>query len=182
MPAQGLSEGAGEVGLAHSGGTDDKHVLVTRGEVAGKERPPDGAVKAAGRSELDVFRAGGQTELGFSKKPRQHRISPVGPLGIDQEAETLLEGKGGRFRTFHLGGKRLGHAPKPQFAQTVKSRLAQHLTCLLGVVFGTAHVLVEENDSAIGLRTLRHWRPLQAAGKDVLHASEGEGSGLHGSR
>ena len=93
QPAQGLSEGAGEVGLAHPGGTDDKYVLVTRGEVAGKERPPDGAVKAAGRSELDVFWTGGQTELGLSKKPRKHRISPVGPPDIDRETECVRQPK-----------------------------------------------------------------------------------------
>ena len=55
-----MTKRAGQIGLPHPGGADDEHVLVMEREVTGKERPPGGPVKTAGRAELHVFRAGGQ--------------------------------------------------------------------------------------------------------------------------
>ena len=89
--AAGVTERAGEIGFAHPRGPHDKHVLVTSGEVAGKECPPGGPIKPASRSELDILRAGGKPEPRFSKQPGKHGAPTVGPFGIDQETEPLLE-------------------------------------------------------------------------------------------
>jgi hypothetical protein len=121
--ATSLTKRAGEIGLPHPGRTDDDHVLVTRHEVSGKERPPRRPVKASGGGEVDVLRTGGETQPRLPKEPGKHGVAPVGPLGVDQKAETFFKGKTGDVGVFHLGGKRIGHAAKPEFPQAFKGGL-----------------------------------------------------------
>ena len=166
----GMAECAGEVGFPHPGGPHDKDVLVTSGEVTGKERPPGCPIKPSSRSELDILRAGGEPQLRFPKEPGKRGVSAVGPLGIHQQTQPLLEGKRARLRAFHLDGKGVGHAPQPEFAQTIKRWLAKHLDHLLAVVVGAAQVFVEKDQSPLGFLRARELHLLKSASQNVLHA------------
>jgi len=53
--------------------------------------------------EVDVFGAGGQAQVRLPQEPRQGATPALGPLGVDEQAQPLLEAQAAGRRAFLLG-------------------------------------------------------------------------------
>jgi hypothetical protein len=126
QPAAGVSERAGQVGLAHAGGAEEEHVLVSSCEAALKEAPQGAAVEAPGAVEVDVFGAGGQAQARLPQEPRQGATAALGPLGVDEQAEALLEAQAAGRSALLLREEGVGHASQAHLAEAAEGRFAQH--------------------------------------------------------
>ena len=121
-----VAEGAGEVGLAGSGGAGDEDGLAVPDPLSGGEAEHEGAVEAAGGLEVEVFDGGVEVQPSVALEPLVAALLPVGLLAFEQERETVLEGEFGDVGHGGLLLERPCHAGEPEFVEQVESGLAKH--------------------------------------------------------
>ena len=115
------AEGATEVGLPDSGGTQDEAVAMVLDPFAGADLLDLSSFETAVKGVVDVFQAGvGELELGSFEAPGQSPVFLPGPLTFDQQRQAFLKllfEDAGLLALFFQG---LGHAFQahgPQFFQ-----------------------------------------------------------------
>ena len=96
VAARLMGERAGDEGLAGAGGPGDEHVVVLGDPAAGGELAEQRLVELTLGPIVDGLDAGlGQAELGLLERALQAAVLAGEPLGVDEQAEALVEGEGG---------------------------------------------------------------------------------------
>jgi hypothetical protein len=96
-----VAEGASQPRLADAGRADDHQMVMVAQPLAGAEFLEQGAVEAAGRTQVDVLDDGGLAQLGFAQPAGEALVLAVGRLAIDQKAEPVFPAQlGGIGRVF----------------------------------------------------------------------------------
>ena len=93
---------------------------------AGSEREDLLAVEAARVGEVDGLERRRVAELGGVKAPPQLALFAGGPLGVDEEAEALLEGEHGGLVGLHLLAAGVGHRADLHGVELVEGLFDQH--------------------------------------------------------
>jgi hypothetical protein len=73
----------------------------------------------------------GEFELGLLEGAREPLVLPREPLGVDEEAEALVEGEARHLRVLLLFAPRVGHRVELEVLQFVEGRSRQHRKRLL---------------------------------------------------
>lgn len=115
--AGGVSEGAGEVGLADAGGPGEKDGESVFDKSERGELLPDALIESFAPVEASTLRTGsGDTELGVLEQTREACVVAMEHLGIDKQAETFVETHGEYLGVGELGTVGLGHGSQSQMA------------------------------------------------------------------
>ena len=109
--AGALGEGLGEPGLADAGGADQEQVAMLGDPGAGGRgsgparlsRPRRGLCQSMSSSEA------WRRRLAVPQAPAQLALLAVGPLGVDEQAEAVLEAELGELGIAELALEGLGH-------------------------------------------------------------------------
>jgi len=109
-PASSVCQSAGEIGFTHPSGTGDDDVLVIGNPFALSQVEDDGLIETAWSFEVDVFCAGIDFESGDLEETLQASILLPGPLTIDDEGDSFLEGQILGVRLVDQLFKSIGHA------------------------------------------------------------------------
>ena len=81
------------------------HVVILGDPTAGGQLTDDGLVELAAGRVVDRLDARlGELELGFLQGTDEAPVLPGAPLGLDEEAEAVVEGEGGEIGLLLLGG------------------------------------------------------------------------------
>jgi hypothetical protein len=127
LAARLMRQGAGEEALADAGGADQDHVVVLGDPAAGGELADDGLVELAPGRVVDGLDARlRELELGLLQGPYEARVLPGAPLGLDEEAEALVEGEGGEIGLLLLRGPGRGHGVELEGLELFHCRGGQH--------------------------------------------------------
>jgi hypothetical protein len=91
-----MRQGAGEETLPGAGGPDQDHVVVLLDPAVGGKLADHGLVELAAGRIVDRLDARlGQLELGLLQGAAEPLVLPGEPLGLDEQAQALVEGEGG---------------------------------------------------------------------------------------
>ena len=104
-----FDESASEKTLPDAAGPGDDQVVALGDPGAGAEGEDLLAVEATRVGEVDGLERGREAELGGVESPLQLALLAGGPLGVDEESETLLEGERGGLVGLHLLAAGVGH-------------------------------------------------------------------------
>jgi hypothetical protein len=121
-----MAEGAGEVGLARSRGSDEEHALTPADPLAVAEPKDEGSVQAPGLAEVQVFQGGVQVQSGLSQQSLEPTVGPVGLLPLEQERETVLEGELVDVTHLQLFLERGPHTGKPELVKELEGGVLKH--------------------------------------------------------
>ena len=91
-----LGEGAGDEGLADAGGTGDRDVLVQDDPLTGRQLTDQRFIDDAPVIVVEVIEAGAaDLEVGLLDVALEAGVVAGDPLGVDEEAEALVEAEAG---------------------------------------------------------------------------------------
>src|SRR5262245_10638024 len=122
-----LGEGAADEGLAGAGGTDDQEILMLLDPAAGGELPHEGFVQLAPGRIVDRFHAGvRELELRLLQRAGEPLVFAGAPLGLDEQAEALVEGQGSEIRLALLVGPGGGHRAEFEGVELLERGGVQH--------------------------------------------------------
>jgi hypothetical protein len=98
---------------------------------AGGQRVHEGLVQAAARAEpVDVLQRGRPPQVGLPQAPAELALFAMGPLGIDEQAEAVLEAEGGELGVAELALQGLGERGQTKRTQFVDGGVSKHrLSC-----------------------------------------------------
>ena len=180
--AGALGEGLPEPGLADAGGADEEQVAVLSDPGTGGERLHEGLVQAAARTEpVDVLQRGLAAEVGLAQAAVQLALFAVGPLGIDEQADAILETEVGELGGAELALEGLGQGGQAQGTQFVDGGVSEHTRLLSGVV-GTAADVGVDGERRRGAGPAGSGTLVEATGQDVLHGAVAGGAEPGGAR
>ena len=93
----------------------------------GGERVDEGLVEAAaGAVPVDVFERGLAAEIGLLQAAAQLALLALGPLGVHEQAEAVLEAEGGELGIAQLPLAGLGEGRQAQGHQFVEGGVSKH--------------------------------------------------------
>src|SRR5690606_32870015 len=122
-----LGEGAGEEGLAGAGQAGDGDVLVLHDPVAGGELADQRLVELAAVVVVEILEAGAaELEAGLLEVALEAGVLPAHPLGVDEEAEALVEAEAGVVGPRLLLEPRGGEAVQPHLLELFHGLLIHH--------------------------------------------------------
>src|SRR6185437_3114540 len=122
-----LRERAGDVRLADAGRARDDHVLVLVHPAARGELADDGLVQLAPRRVVDVLDARlAESELGLLEQPAETLVLEREVLGVDQQAEALVERQLADLGALLLLGPRRTERVEAQRLEFLDGRFVQH--------------------------------------------------------
>src|SRR3990170_837155 len=124
--AGAFGEGAGEVRLADAGEADDEEVEMLADPARAGEREHDLTIQAAGGRVVEVLERGGVAELGDPEAVGELALLARAPLGLDEEAEALLEAEGRELARGKLMLEGVRHGSEPHRVHLVEGGLGQH--------------------------------------------------------
>ena len=121
-----VRQGTGDEGFAAAGRAGDDDVLVMLDPVARAELVDQRAFQSAGRTEVEVFDAGGLFQSGVSRAGGQRAVLPPKPLAFDQQTEAFIKGQfsAARLGTLFIVG--FGHAVELHGIEFDLGRFVQH--------------------------------------------------------
>src|SRR5262249_34917938 len=122
-----LREGAGEVGLAGAGLAGDDDVLMLGDPAAGPELTHERLVELAFARAVDVLDTRVRhPQLGLLERARQANVLAVDPLGVDEQAEALVEAERGNLGLRLLRRPGFRHRVKAEQLEFLDRRFVQH--------------------------------------------------------
>jgi hypothetical protein len=116
--ARGLAEGAGEEGLAGTGGPGDQDHLVAADPVASGKAEHHGAVEAPRGAKVDGLHTRREPEAGLPEEPSEATILADGGLSFHEERKPVLEGEALDIRDSSLLLEGVGDAGESEFTET----------------------------------------------------------------
>jgi hypothetical protein len=120
-------EGTSDEALAGAGRPDEDDVVVLLHPAAGGELADDGLVELTPRRVVDRFETGvGQLQLGLLEGTGDALVVAGEPLGIDEQAEALVEAQARQRGVLLLLGPGVGHGVELEGLQLVQGRGGQH--------------------------------------------------------
>ena len=94
LAARLMGQGTGDEALPDARGPDQDHVVVLGDPATGGELADDGLVELTAGRVVDGLNARlRKLELGFLERTDEASVLSGGPLGLDEEAEALVEGE-----------------------------------------------------------------------------------------
>jgi len=126
VATRALDEGRGEPGFPDAGRPGDQQMVVIADPAARAEAQDHLAAEPAWRAEIDVFERRGIAQLRVAQALRQFPGFPGGPLGVDQQAEAVVETQLGVVTGAALLLKRRGHRRQVQGVELLDRRMRQH--------------------------------------------------------
>jgi len=122
-----VREGAGDETLPDAGRTDQDDVLVILDPAAGGELPDDRLVELAAGRIVDGFEAGlRELQLRLLQGAGEARVLPGALLGLDEEAEALVEGERGQVGLVLLLRPRGGHGGELEGVELLERGRRKH--------------------------------------------------------
>ena len=122
-----LRQGTGEIALAGPGWSGHQDIVMALHPVVESKRHHGGAVQAPPLLEVEIFKAGGETELGVFEPVAHPSVFQIGHLVVDKQGKTLLKGELGHVGGLHLVGKGSGHGGELHGVELVNGRLGEHV-------------------------------------------------------
>src|SRR5262245_29993605 len=94
---------------------------------AGAERMHEGLVQGAARAEsVDVLQRGLAPEIGLPQVPAELALFAMGPLGVDEQADAVLEAERGELGVAELALQGLGERGQTERTQFVNGGVSKH--------------------------------------------------------
>ena len=113
--AGALSEGFGEPRLADPGGPEEEEVAMLGDPGARRQGMKLGLIETPPRAvPVDVFERRLAAQVGGPQSPSEFALLAMRPLGIDEQAETILETELGKLGIAELTVEGLGQGREPQ--------------------------------------------------------------------
>jgi hypothetical protein len=126
VPTGLMSEGAGDVRLARSGGSDEEEALTAMDPLAVAESKDEGPVHAAGFVEVEVLKCGLLMEAGLAQETLEPPVGPIRLLPLEQEGETILEGEFLDVAHLLLFLEGDAHPGEPEFVKELEGGVLKH--------------------------------------------------------
>ena len=124
--ARPFDEGAREEALADAGWADQDQVVALGDPRAGAEREDLLAVEPARVGEVDGLERCGVAQLGRPETPLELALLAGRPLGVDEQAEPLVEAEHGGLVGLDLLAPGVGHRGQLHGVELVEGLFDQH--------------------------------------------------------
>ena len=126
VPARTLDEGRGQPRFPDPGRSRDQQIVVITDPAPRAEAEDRFAIQAARRREVDILERSRVPQLRVAEPLRQAPALACGPLGVDQQAESIFKREFGVLAGAPLLVKRLGHRRQAQGLELLDRRIRQH--------------------------------------------------------
>ena len=122
----GLSQRAGQEGLADAGRAGDQDVAVGLDPVRLGQAQHGAAVEATGRPEVEILDAGLSTQLRRLEVALEAPVVAVLRLTVDEQAESVLEAQLQVLGLLELLTEGDGHAAQAEVVELLQGRVDEH--------------------------------------------------------